>query len=47
MTGARVPKDLSQHQFIDLPRGATRLAEAMRLRTQRRLGGHRQAGLRP
>ena len=46
MTGASVPKDLSRHQFIDVPLGAASLADAMRLRRQRRLGGYRQAGLR-
>ncbi len=47
MTGASVPNDLSRHQFIDVPLGAARLAEAMRLKRRRRLAEHGWAGLGP
>lgn len=47
MTGASVPRDLSRHQFIDVPLGAASLAEAMWLRKQRRHDGYRQSSLRP
>jgi len=47
MTGTSVLKDLSRHQFINIPLGAASLAEAMWLRKQRRHDGYRQSSLRP